>query len=76
MLCVVPKMADPMAKVTMNPKKTTFLPNMDTRLPTKMGMAVDVMVQVQPANTKSVPCSLPTIVSSVIAIAVYKTGTT
>ncbi len=76
MLCAAPEMADPMAKVTMNPKRTAFLPNTDARLPTKGGTAVDAMAQGRPANTKSVPCSSPTIVGSAIAIAVYEAGTT
>ena len=43
MFCAAPEMADPMANVTMNARRTGFLPNADARLPMKGRTAVDAM---------------------------------
>ena len=43
MLWAAPEMADPIAKVTMNPRRTGFLPNADARFPMKGSTAVDAM---------------------------------
>ena len=70
MFCAAPEIADPIAKMKMNTRRTGFLPNADARLPMKGRIAVDAMVYALPAHTKSVPCSSPTIVGKAVEIAV------
>ena len=43
MFCAAPEMAEPMANVTMNARRTGFRPNADARLPMKGRTAVDAM---------------------------------
>ena len=71
MFCAAPEMAEPMANVTMNLRRTGFRPNADARLPMKGRTAVGAAL---PAHTKSVPCRSSTIVGSAMAMAVYECG--